>query len=308
MTQTTLNNAVVSMPLTAAARAQARRPRRLNAAVVLSAAVLVVMTAAVLLADVLTPHRPETINLRARLTPPLTLTEHPLGTDATGRDVLTRILHGGRVSLLVGVVSTLIGLALGTLLGIISGYFRGWLDELIMYLVDVQLALPFVLLAVAVALVLGRSLPVLIGLAALSTWSLYARVIRGEVLSLREREFIVAARSLGAQDAYIMLRHMLPNLAGPLLVLGDAERWAHHPAGERLELLGDRHPAANALLGRDDQRRPRLFIVGVVAGHAARRRADAAGAGRRHTWGLAARLAGCGRRLIHTQSCSNHKD
>jgi peptide/nickel transport system permease protein len=220
MTQTTLNNAVVSMPLTAAARAQARRPRRLNAAVVLSAAVLVVMTAAVLLADVLTPHRPETINLRARLAPPLTLTEHPLGTDATGRDVLTRILHGGRVSLLVGVVSTLIGLALGTLLGIISGYFRGWLDELIMYLVDVQLALPFVLLAVAVALVLGRSLPVLIGLAALSTWSLYARVIRGEVLSLREREFIVAARSLGAQDAYIMLRHMLPNLAGPLLVLG----------------------------------------------------------------------------------------
>jgi peptide/nickel transport system permease protein len=220
MTQTTLNNAVVSMPPTAAARAQVRRPRRLNVAVLLSAAVLIVMTAAVLLADVLTPHRPETINLRARLAPPLTLTEHPLGTDATGRDVLTRILHGGRVSLLVGVVSTLIGLALGTLLGIISGYFRGWLDELIMYLVDVQLALPFVLLAVAVALVLGRSLPVLIGLAALSTWSLYARVIRGEVLSLREREFIVAARSLGAQDAYIMLRHMLPNLAGPLLVLG----------------------------------------------------------------------------------------
>jgi len=220
MTQTTLNNAVVSMPPTAAARAQVRRPRRLNVAVLLSAAVLIVMTTAVLLADVLTPHRPETINLRARLAPPLTLTEHPLGTDATGRDVLTRILHGGRVSLLVGVVSTLIGLALGTLLGIISGYFRGWLDELIMYLVDVQLALPFVLLAVAVALVLGRSLPVLIGLAALSTWSLYARVIRGEVLSLREREFIVAARSLGAQDAYIMLRHMLPNLAGPLLVLG----------------------------------------------------------------------------------------
>ena len=220
MTQTTLNNAVVSMPPTAAARAQVRRPRRLNVAVLLSAAVLIVMTTAVMLADVLTPHRPETINLRARLAPPLTLTEHPLGTDATGRDVLTRILHGGRVSLLVGVVSTLIGLALGTLLGIISGYFRGWLDELIMYLVDVQLALPFVLLAVAVALVLGRSLPVLIGLAALSTWSLYARVIRGEVLSLREREFIVAARSLGAQDAYIMLRHMLPNLAGPLLVLG----------------------------------------------------------------------------------------
>jgi peptide/nickel transport system permease protein len=221
MTQTTLSNTVAHVPpQPPLAVPRQRRPRRVNLSVLLSVTVLVVMTAAVLLADVLTPHRPEAINLRARLAPPLTLAEFPLGTDATGRDVLTRILHGGRVSLLVGVVSTLIGLALGTLLGVISGYFRGWLDEFIMYLVDVQLALPFVLLAVAVALVLGRSLPVLIGLAALSTWSLYARVIRGEVLSLREREFIVAARSLGAQDGYIMLRHMIPNLAGPLLVLG----------------------------------------------------------------------------------------
>ncbi len=221
MTQTTLSNSVANLPLETKVNAPPRRrPRRVNLSVLLSVAVLVVMTAAVLLADVLTPHRPEAINLRARLAPPLTLPEYPLGTDATGRDVLTRILHGGRVSLMVGVVSTLIGLALGTLLGVISGYFRGWLDEFIMYLVDVQLALPFVLLAVAVALVLGRSLPVLIGLAAISTWSLYARVIRGEVLSLREREFIVAARSLGARDGYIMLRHMLPNLAGPLLVLG----------------------------------------------------------------------------------------
>jgi peptide/nickel transport system permease protein len=221
MTQTTLSNTVAHVPpQPSLAVPRPPRPRRVNVGVLLSVAVLVVMTTAVLLADVLTPHRPEAINLRARLAPPLALAEFPLGTDATGRDVLTRILHGGRVSLLVGVVSTLIGLALGTLLGVISGYFRGWLDEFIMYLVDVQLALPFVLLAVAVALVLGRSLPVLIGLAAISTWSLYARVIRGEVLSLREREFIVAARSLGAKDGYIMLRHMLPNLAGPLLVLG----------------------------------------------------------------------------------------
>lgn len=220
MTQTTLSQPVAGAHTQLKLDAPQRRPRRVNLSVLLSVAVLVLMTAAVLLADVLTPHRPETINLRARLAPPLTLAEFPLGTDATGRDVLTRILHGGRVSLLVGVVATLIGLALGTLLGIISGYFRGWLDEVIMYLVDVQLALPFVLLAVAVALVLGRSLTVLIGLAALSTWSIYARVIRGEVLSLREREFVVAARSLGATDSYIMARHLLPNLAGPLLVLG----------------------------------------------------------------------------------------
>ncbi len=221
MTETTIStlktlSASAPLPLTPP------KPRRLrrHATVIISVAILTLLCAAALLADVLSPHRPETINLRVRLTAPLTLPEHPLGTDATGRDILSRILHGGRVSLTVGLLATAIGLVLGTLLGIISGYFRGWADEIIMYLVDVQFALPFVLLAVAVSLVLGRSLAVLIGLAALSTWSLYARVIRGEVLSLREREFVIAARSLGASDAYIMFHHLLPNLAGPLLVLG----------------------------------------------------------------------------------------
>jgi peptide/nickel transport system permease protein len=211
---------VTQVPLAPPAPMKRPRFRRLNMPVLLSLCVLLTLTAAVLLADVLAPHRPETIHLRDRLTPPLTNAEFPLGTDATGRDVLSRILHGGRASILVGVLATAIGLLLGSLLGLVSGYFRGWLDEGIMYAVDVQLALPFVLLAVAVSLVLGRGIVVLIGLAALSTWSLYARVIRAEVLSLREREFILAARSLGAADGAIMVRHLLPNLAGPLLVLG----------------------------------------------------------------------------------------
>jgi peptide/nickel transport system permease protein len=192
---------------------------RLPLSVVISALVLMLLVLAVLFADVITPLKPEAINLRARLAAPLTLAEHPLGTDATGRDILSRILHGGRVSLVVGMLAVGMGMVAGTVLGLISGYFRGWLDEVIMYLVDVQLALPFVLLAVAVSLVLGTSLIVLIGLAALSTWSLYARVIRGEVLSLREREFIAAARAIGASDEHIMRRHLLPNLIAPLLVL-----------------------------------------------------------------------------------------
>jgi len=195
------------------------RMARLPLSVVISALVLMLLVLAVLFADVITPLKPEAINLRARLAAPLTLAEHPLGTDATGRDILSRILHGGRVSLVVGMLAVGMGMVAGTVLGLISGYFRGWLDEVIMYLVDVQLALPFVLLAVAVSLVLGTSLIVLIGLAALSTWSLYARVIRGEVLSLREREFIAAARAIGASDEHIMRRHLLPNLIAPLLVL-----------------------------------------------------------------------------------------
>lgn len=190
---------------------------RLTWAVRISALLLIVMIAAVLLADLLTATDPTSINLRARLRPPGEA--HLLGTDATGRDVFSRLLYGGRVSLLIGSVATVLGLIVGVGLGVLAGYVRGWLDEIIMYLVDVQLALPFILLAVAVALVFGNSLPVLIGLAALSTWPLYARVVRAEVLSLREREFVTAALAAGARPGHIMRTHLLPNLVGSILVL-----------------------------------------------------------------------------------------
>ena len=172
-----------------------------------------------LLADALAPHNPAALNLRARLTPPLTDPAYLLGTDATGRDVLSRVLHGGRVSLVVSLSASVIGLALGTALGMISGFLRGWADAILTYLIDVQLALPFLLLAVSVALVLGTSPAVLIGLAAISTVPVYARVVRSVVLSLREREFVAAARALGASSLHIMRFHLLPNLLAPLLVL-----------------------------------------------------------------------------------------
>jgi peptide/nickel transport system permease protein len=180
---------------------------------------LIVIVAAVLLADVLAPHNPTALNLRARLTPPFTEAAHPLGTDASGRDILSRILHGGRVSLAVSLSASFIGLVLGTALGMVSGFLRGWVDTLIAYLIDVQLALPFLLLAVSVALVLGTSPGVLIGLAAISTIPIYARVVRGTVLTLREREFVSAARALGGSSIHIIFTHLLPNLAAPLLVL-----------------------------------------------------------------------------------------
>jgi peptide/nickel transport system permease protein len=197
--------------------------RRSTPAVNLSLLVLAGLTLAVLLAGQLSPHSPTAINLRNRLAPPVFIEggswEHPLGTDATGRDILSRVLHGGRVSLLVGGIATALGLALGTVLGLISGFARGWIDEVIMYLVDVQLSLPFILLAVAVALVLGNSLGVLIGLAAISTWPFFARIIRGVVLSLREREFVIASRAVGAGGAHIIREHLLPNILAPVLVI-----------------------------------------------------------------------------------------
>jgi peptide/nickel transport system permease protein len=198
--------------------------RNSTLAINLSLLLLIGLIGAVLLADVLAPHDPTGMNLRARLKPPVfvsdaALPEFPLGTDAIGRDLLSRILYGGQVSLLVGGVATTLGLLLGTFSGLISGYVGGWLDEIIMYLVDVQLSLPFLLLAVAVALVLGTTLPVLIGLAALATWPIYARVVRGSVLSVRERDYVLAARAAGATDRHIILRHLLPNLLAPVLVL-----------------------------------------------------------------------------------------
>lgn len=191
-------------------------------AVTVSLIALVVCVTLVLLADVIAPYNPTSINLRNRLVAPFAATgpdSFLLGTDATGRDLLSRVLYGGQISLAVAALSTLLGLVLGVLLGILSGYLRGPVDTVIMYLVDVQLSLPFVLLAVAVALVLGTSPVILIGLAALSTWPVYARVVRGSVLSLREREFIIAAQALGATRIQIMLAHLLPNLVAPIVVL-----------------------------------------------------------------------------------------
>ncbi|MBW4437885.1 MAG: ABC transporter permease [Pleurocapsa minor GSE-CHR-MK-17-07R] len=193
--------------------------RRANPAVTLSVIVLLVLIVSVLLADVIAPHDPGTINLRGRLMQPFQDPAYILGTDATGRDIFSRILYGGQVSLAVSLFASIGGLLLGTILGLVSGYTRGLVSEIIMYLVDVQLALPFLLLAVSVALVLGTSITVLIGLAALSTWPIYARVVRSSVLSLREREFVVAAQAVGASTIHIMRFHLFPNLVAPLVVL-----------------------------------------------------------------------------------------
>lgn len=197
--------------------------RNATLAVQLSFLALALVIIPVVFAGTFAPHAPTAIDLRNRLLPPGWTADgtwdYPLGTDSTGRDILTRILYGGRISLAIGGIASVIGLIAGTLLGLISGYVRGLVDQAIMFLVDVQLSLPFILLAVAVALVLGNSLPVLVGIAALSTWPHYARVVRGVVLTLNEREFVVASRAVGGGHWHIMTAHMLPNLLSSMLVL-----------------------------------------------------------------------------------------
>ncbi len=144
---------------------------------------------------------------------------HPLGTDHLGRDILARIIYGSRIALLVGVAAVAISGVLGLMIGLVAGYFGGRVDDFFMRLADIQLAFPFILLAIAVIGVLGPSLQNIIIVIGVSSWVVYARVVRGEVLSIREREFVQAAIALGGRNGRIVLHHVLPNAFTPWLVV-----------------------------------------------------------------------------------------
>ncbi|MBN1825713.1 MAG: ABC transporter permease [Candidatus Eisenbacteria bacterium] len=144
--------------------------------------------------------------------------DHPLGTDKFGRDVWTRILYGSRVSLTIGFVSVAIAISIGTLVGAVTGYFRGWVDGVLMRLTDVLLAFPRLVLLLAVIALFRPSIFLLVAVLGATGWMGTARIVRGEVLSLREREFVLAARALGYRAPRVIVRHILPNLVAPIVV------------------------------------------------------------------------------------------
>jgi len=166
-------------------------------------------------------------SLRLRLKPPTMEAAdgraHPFGTDHLGRDVLSRVIHGSRVSLLIGFAAVGVGSLVGATLGIVAGYRRGWFDTVIMTLADAQLAFPFILLAIGIIAVLGPSFPTLVVVVGLSGWMTYARVLRAQVLVLRSREFVDAIHGLGGSTLRIILRHILPNVLSSLVVIATLE-------------------------------------------------------------------------------------
>ncbi|HUG15712.1 MAG TPA: ABC transporter permease [Thermomicrobiales bacterium] len=147
-------------------------------------------------------------------------TEHVLGTDQLGRDILTRIIYGARVSLIVGLTAVLIGAGFGLALGLFSGYYGGWLDSLLMRIGDIFLAFPYLLLAIAVVAVLGGGLMNVIIVLAIAIWVPFARITRGSVLSAKTQEYIVAARAIGVHDSSLLVKHLLPNVVTPIIVYG----------------------------------------------------------------------------------------
>ena len=188
-----------------------------------AAVVLLGIVGSAVFAPRLAPHDPIRVNIRHRLAPPAWMdggtSAHLLGTDQVGRDLLSRIVYGGRVSLVVGIGSVTLATTLGILLGLAGGYFGGRIDAGMMTALNVMLSFPFVLLALAVIAVLGPSLVNMILVFGAAGWPIYARVVRAETLAIREREFIVASRALGTGHARIVFRHVFPNLSSPVIVI-----------------------------------------------------------------------------------------
>ena len=184
----------------------------------LSAAALGLILLAAVFAERLAPYGPNEQDILKRLQPP-GIPGHVLGTDEVGRDILSRLIHGARISLLIGVIAVGVSCPLGVLVGLVAGYAGRRTDDVLMHITDIQLAIPTILLAIAVVAVLGPGLPNVIITLSVTGWTLYARLVRGETMTVKTRDFVQAARANGAGDTRIVLRHVLPNVFSPVIVV-----------------------------------------------------------------------------------------
>lgn len=183
--------------------------------------VIVILTA--ILASILSPHDPKHTEVSKRFTPPMWMeggsAQHPLGTDNLGRDELSRIIHGSKVSLMVGIGAVVLAGVIGIVFGLIAGFYGGWIDLVIMRIVDAFLAIPGILFMLVILSVLGPNTITLVLVLGLTNWTQYARIVRGEVLSVKERDFVRAARAIGTKDFGIIMKHIFPNIVSSLIVI-----------------------------------------------------------------------------------------
>ena len=205
-----------SLTATPSLMTRARRIARRAPVGVAALAVIILFALLAIAAPVFAPYDPQAQDYNQLLHEPSL--EHPFGTDRIGRDLLSRVIYGTRISFLVGVVAVGVALVIGTPLGLMAGYFRGGADELIMRILDAFIAFPGVIFALAIIAVLGSSLTNVMLAIGITSVPLFARITRSQVLSLRERDYVLAAISSGASDFRVMLRHILPNATSPLIV------------------------------------------------------------------------------------------
>jgi len=217
-------------------RLVARAPILSNPLNIVAFALIAVFAACAVLAPVLAPYDPLLQDLGSRLQPPSA--QHWLGTDSLGRDIASRILYGARISLIIGVVVVASAGVVGTAIGLVAGYLGGLVDEALMRLTEVFLAFPALILAMAIAGALGPSLTNAIIAIAAVTWAVYARLTRGQILSLRRREFVEAARAMGATQTRIVVRHLLPNALAPLMIQASFDLGSSIIAAAGLSFIG----------------------------------------------------------------------
>jgi peptide/nickel transport system permease protein len=204
--------------------------------VLIGLTLLTIILLLVTFAPVLTSYNPELMTPAERLKPPNA--QNLFGTDDFGRDIFTRVLYGGRVSLLVGLVSVAISCTVGTILGLLAGYFGGWIDALIMRAMDVILAFPGILLALAIVAVLGRSLPNVMIAVGISSIPLFTRIVRGSTLTIKQLDYITAAHALGCSSGRIIWWHVLPNVVTPIIVIATNSIAGTIITGAALSFLG----------------------------------------------------------------------
>lgn len=189
-----------------------------NRSILIGSVMVLIVIFVAIAAPILTPYDVETMDMANALQPPGS--GHPFGTDQYGRDLMTRIFYGTRISLIVGFTSVLFSMIIGVFMGLMSGYYRGWVDGLIGRIIDVFLSFPVLLLSIALVAVMGGggTISVIVSLCLVS-WTQYARVVRSSVLAIREEEYVLAARTIGASDRRIIFKYIMPNALAPIIVV-----------------------------------------------------------------------------------------